>query len=58
MRQVGGCQDNTCPGVWEDGETVVVRGDVVEAATLDRTGGEAVVRLPKAMLIEAARELA
>jgi hypothetical protein len=36
---MGGC------GVWDDGDTVVVRG-------------EAVVRLPRAMALEAARRLA
>jgi hypothetical protein len=59
MRKVGGdCYDNNCPGVWEDGETVVFRGDVVDAATLEHNDGEAVVRLPRAMVLEAAGKLA
>ena len=58
MRQVAGCDDGqTCPGVFEDGDTVLVRGDMVGAVTLDRASGEAVVRLPAALLLEAARKL-
>ena len=58
MRQIGGCDaGDTCPGVFEDGETVIVRGVVVDAATLERAEGEAVVRLPRAMVLEAAERL-
>jgi hypothetical protein len=34
--------------VFEDGETVIIRGDVVDAITLARADGEAAVRLPRA----------
>ena len=58
MRQIGGCDaGDTCPGVFEDGETVIVRGDVVDAMTLERADGEAAVRLPRAMLVAAAERL-
>jgi hypothetical protein len=52
-----GCSYDNCPGVWEDGDTVVVRGDVVDRATLQRADGEAVVRLPRAMVLQAAERL-
>ena len=58
MQQVGGCSFDDCPGVWYDGDTVVVRGGAVDATTLERHDGEAVVRLPRAMALEAARRLA
>ncbi len=58
MRQLSGCDGpDTCPGVFEDGETVIVRGDVVEVVTLERADGEAAVRLPRAMLLDAAAAL-
>jgi hypothetical protein len=59
MRQIGGGCDagDTCPGVFEDGETVVVRGAVVAEAVLDRGEGEAAVRLPRALLLAAAAQL-
>lgn len=60
MRKVAepdGCSYDNCPGVWEDGDTVVVRGDMVDRATLERAHGEAVVRLPRAMVLEAAERL-
>jgi hypothetical protein len=60
MRKVAepdGCSYDNCPGVWEDGDTVVVRGDVVDPATLERAEGEAVVRLPRAMVVQAADRL-
>jgi hypothetical protein len=43
--------------VFEDGETVIVRGDVVDAITLARADGEAAVRVPRAMLVAAAERL-
>jgi hypothetical protein len=43
--------------VFEDGETVIVRGDVVDAITLARADSEAAVRLPRAMLVLAAERL-
>jgi formylmethanofuran dehydrogenase subunit C len=52
-----GCSYDNCPGVWEDGDTVVVRGDMVDRATLERADGEAVVRLPRAMVLQAAERL-
>lgn len=52
-----GCSYDNCPGVWDDGETVVLRGDIVDQATLDRDDGEAVVRLPRAMVLQAAERL-
>jgi hypothetical protein len=57
MRKLSGCQYDTCPAIWEDGETVVVRGDMVDQITVDREQGEAVVRLPASMLQEAAGNL-
>jgi|GEM_PF-6214873 hypothetical protein len=60
MRKVAepvGCSYDNCPGVWEDGDTVVVRGDVVDRATLECLEGEAVVRLPRAMVLQAAERL-
>ena len=59
MRQIGGGCDagDTCPGVFEDGETVIVRGAAVDAAVLERADGEAAVRLPRALLAAAAAEL-
>jgi hypothetical protein len=55
MRQVAGehCADGeTCAGIFEDGDTVVFRGDVVSEETLARGSSEAAVRLPKALLDE------
>jgi hypothetical protein len=43
--------------VFEDGETVIVRGDVVDAIIVERADGEAAVRLPRAMLVAAAERL-
>ena len=58
MRQIAGCDSgDTCPGVFEDGETVIIRGDVVDAITLARADGDAAVRLPRAMLAAAAERL-
>jgi hypothetical protein len=60
MRKVAepdGCSYDNCPGVWEDGDTVVVRGDMIDRATLERADGEAVVRLPRAMVLQAAERL-
>jgi hypothetical protein len=60
MRKVAepdGCSYDNCPGVWEDGDTVVVRGDMVDRAMLERLDGEAVVRLPRAMVLQAAERL-
>jgi hypothetical protein len=58
MQQIAGCDSgDTCPGVFEDGETVIVRGDVVDAITLARADDEAAVRLPRAMLVAAAERL-
>jgi hypothetical protein len=57
MRKLSGCSYDTCPAIWEDGETVVVRGDLVDQVTVDREQGESVVRLPAAMVREAAAKL-
>jgi formylmethanofuran dehydrogenase subunit C len=57
MRKLSGCSYDTCPAIWEDGETVVVRGDLVDQVTVDREDGEAVVRLPASMFQEAASKL-
>ena len=60
MRKVAepdGCSYDNCPGVWEEGDTVVVRGDMVDRETLERADGEAVVRLPRAMVLQAAERL-
>jgi hypothetical protein len=58
VQQVGGCSFDDCPGVWDDGETMVVRGGVVDAVTLERHDGEAVTRLPRALVLKAAGRLA
>jgi len=58
MQQVGGCSFDDCPGVWDDGETMVVRGGVVDAVTLERHDGDAVMRLPRALVPKAAGRLA
>jgi hypothetical protein len=52
-----GCSYDNCPRVWEDGEDVVIRGDLVDQATASRQDGEGVVRLPAAMVLEAAERL-
>jgi hypothetical protein len=57
MQQIAGCSYDNCPGVWDDGDTIVVRGDVVDQTTLDRDNHEAVVRLPRAMVLAAAERL-
>jgi hypothetical protein len=57
MRKLSGCSYDACPAVWEDGDTIVVRGDAVDQLTVDREQGEAVVRLPASMLQEAAGKL-
>jgi hypothetical protein len=56
MQQVGGCSGDDCPDARDD-NTVVVRGGVVDAATLDRSDGEAVMRLPRAMVLDTAGRL-
>jgi hypothetical protein len=58
MRKLSGCSYDTCPTIWEDGDTVVVRGATVNQETVDREPGEQVVRLPAAMVQEAAAQLA
>lgn len=62
LRKIAGdCSDGvTCPAVWvEDEETVIVQGD--EAASVEALpatpDGETRVRLPRAMLLQAAQEL-
>ena len=53
----GYCSFDNCPGVWDDGETVVFRGDAVDETTVDRSDGEQVVRLPRTMVLAAAERL-
>jgi hypothetical protein len=57
----GDCSDGvTCPAVYaEDEETVIVQGYEVASITAlpPAPDGETRVRLPRAMLLEAAREL-
>jgi len=58
MQQLSGwCSADNCPGMWLDGDQVVVRGDLVDQATLERQNGEGVVRLPAAMVLEAGEQL-
>jgi hypothetical protein len=57
MQQLSGCSADNCPGMWLDGDQVVVRGDLVDQATTARQDGEGVVRLPAAMVREAAERL-
>jgi hypothetical protein len=52
-----GCSYDNCPGMWKDGPDVVVRGEEVDQTTVGRQGGEAVVRLPAAMVLAAAERL-
>lgn len=59
MRRIGGwdCSYDNCPGIWVKDETgeVVVRGEVV--AGLPLGDGEQTVKIPAAMLAEAASKL-
>lgn len=57
MEQLSGCNYDNCPGMWRDGDQVVVRGDLVDQATKARQDGEGVVRLPAEMVLEAAERL-
>jgi hypothetical protein len=57
IAQPDGCSYDNCPGMWEDGDQVVVRGDLVDQQTISRQDGEGVVRLPAAMVLTAAAEL-
>jgi len=57
IAQPDGCSYDNCPGVWEDGDSVVVRGDLVDQQTTTRADGEGVVRLPAAMVLQAAAKL-
>jgi hypothetical protein len=52
-RQIRGCEDKSCPGVWEtsDPETLAVRG--VETEAPEGTGAhERVVLIPRSMLAD------
>jgi hypothetical protein len=55
IAQPDGCSYDNCPGMWEDGDQVVVRGDL--ELTVSRQDGEGVVRLPAAMVLQAADRL-
>lgn len=49
------CKSNSCPTVWDDGDSYVIQGftitDPVALTTIGRLpAGEAVVRLPKTMM--------
>lgn len=58
MTPLARCSSNGCPSIDLDGDHVVVQGEVVELVRLD--GGlwtEAQVRIPAAMLLEAAAKL-
>jgi hypothetical protein len=62
LRKIAGnCSDGvTCPAVWVDDEegTVIVQGYQDTSADLaSAPDGETRVRLPRAMLLEAVREL-
>lgn len=57
MRELSGCSYDNCPTIWEDGETVVLRGDLVDSAMISRQDSEGVVRLPAVMVLEAAERL-
>lgn len=63
MRQLSrACDDGkTCPKIFEEDGNVIVQGALVEDRVVtDRTNpgtGEAVIRLPLALLVEAARRL-
>jgi len=62
LRQVaGGCDDiQTCPGVFVEGEDVVVQGYVIDADTeaqLRFATNESAVRLPRQLILEAAQAL-
>jgi hypothetical protein len=46
-QQVGGCSGDDCPDARGDDDTVAIRGD-----------GEAVMRLPRAMVLDTAGRLA
>lgn len=57
---VSECADGqTCPAVYTDEDaTVLVRGYVEQRLELELPDGEAVVRVPRALLEQAAHELA
>jgi hypothetical protein len=62
LRKIAGnCSDGvTCPAVWIDDEegTVIVQGDQDAGADLaPAPDGETRVRIPRAVLLQAAREL-
>jgi hypothetical protein len=62
LRQVaGGCDDiQTCPGVFEEGDDVVVQGyeiGVETRAQLRFGADESAVRLPRKLILDAARRL-
>jgi hypothetical protein len=62
LRQVAGtCDDiETCPKVFDAGEDVVVQGYDLDGETrrqLHLPAGEAAVRLPRQLILDAARRL-
>lgn len=56
----GSCSDGvTCPNIWaEDGDTVIVQGYAATIEVLPAApDGEARVRIPRSMLVEAAAKV-
>lgn len=54
----GDCHQGTCPTVWDTGgDDVLVQGFTLDGHGLDLPVGEDVVRLPRAVILGAARAL-
>ncbi len=62
MRQIAGCNGGNCPATWLEGDDALIRGTVESSPAVlakigDNPNGEGVVRIPRAVLIQAARAL-
>jgi hypothetical protein len=62
LRLVGGCEDGNCPRAYAtEGETVLIQGLVVHdpdaLARVKPSEGEALVEIPRRLLLQAARQL-
>lgn len=57
MRQIAGCEDGGCPGLWVSGDQLYAQGEpVTDPQTLAHTrpaDGETLIALPTAMLSQA-----
>jgi hypothetical protein len=62
LRLVGGCEDGNCPRAYvTEGETIFIQGFVVDdpdvLARAKPSKGEALVEIPRHLLLQAARQL-